>query len=139
MGLFKNKTKQMTSIEWLVKELKLEGYDYTIQRAKEMHRFEIEEAFKHGKLPPFLGQVQTAKEYYQETFGSKGSNVTSSQTTSEKWKEYQDWLNEHPEDKLVEITYTEEQLKLAYMQGYNRGVDGNPNQMESYIEQLKQL
>ena len=36
------------------------------------------------------------------------------------------------------VGYTEEQLKLAYMQGYNRGVDGNPNQMESYIEFLKE-
>jgi hypothetical protein len=35
-------------------------------------------------------------------------------------------------------TYTEEQLKLAYMQGYNRGKDGNPNHMESYIEFIKQ-
>jgi len=37
-----------------------------------------------------------------------------------------------------ENTYTEEQLKLAYIQGYNRGKDGNPNHMESYIEFLKQ-
>jgi len=36
------------------------------------------------------------------------------------------------------IGYTEEQLKLAYMQGYNRGKDGNPNHMESYIEFLKE-
>jgi hypothetical protein len=37
-----------------------------------------------------------------------------------------------------ETLYTEEQLKLAYMQGYNRGKDGNPNHMESYIKFLKQ-
>jgi hypothetical protein len=37
-----------------------------------------------------------------------------------------------------ETLYTEEQVKLAYMQGYNRGKDGNPNHMESYIEFLKQ-
>ncbi len=36
------------------------------------------------------------------------------------------------------IKYTEEQLKLAYMQGYNRGKDGNPNHMEAYIEFIKQ-
>lgn len=63
---------------------------------------------------------------------------TSYQTTSDKWKEYQDWLNEVPEDKLVEITYTEEQLKLAYMQAYNRGVLGTGPDMESYIEFIKQ-
>jgi hypothetical protein len=81
------------------------------------------------------------EQYYQETFVSKGTDAKDTQlpkTLSDKWKEYQDWLNEHPEDKLVEKTYTEEQLKLAYMQGYNRGKDGNPNHMESYIEFLKQ-
>ena len=31
----------MTSIEWLVKELKLEGYDHTIKQAKEMHKQEM--------------------------------------------------------------------------------------------------
>ncbi len=45
-------------------------------------------------------------------------------------------------EKLVEeekeTLYTEEQVKLAYMQGYNRGKDGNPDHMESYIEFLKQ-
>jgi hypothetical protein len=40
--------------------------------------------------------------------------------------------------KAKETLYTEEQLKLAYMQGYNRGKDGNPNHMESYIKFLKQ-
>jgi hypothetical protein len=67
----------MTSIEWL--ESRIMGlipedigsqlmFKSNIAKAKEMHKAEIEEAFKHGKLPPFLGQVQTAKEYYQETF-----------------------------------------------------------------------
>jgi hypothetical protein len=203
-----------------------------------MHKAEIEEAFKHGKLPLLFGQVQTAEQYYKETFDSKGSDAKdvvlgyktsldaqmldsqlpqqnvekemfeleqqldipshmrwynreelkqettlkeaaewlnkkfngkgvevkiidwgknemynynptklleeyskwqeeNSKSLSDKWKEYQDWLNEHPEDKLVEKTYTEEQLKLAYVQGYNRGVDGNPNHMEEYITHLK--
>jgi hypothetical protein len=41
-------------------------------------------------------------------------------------------------NKAKETLYTEEQVKLAYMQGYNRGKDGNPNHMESYIQFLKQ-
>jgi hypothetical protein len=69
----------MTSIEWLIEKLgwnnRSDAINRIVDEAKEMHRFEIEEAFKHGKLPPFLGQVQTAKEYYQETFGSKGTDT----------------------------------------------------------------
>ena len=76
----------MTSIEWLIDQMFRQGYfdgnkplsitnlDHLQQQAVEMQKAEIEEAFKHGKLPPFLGQVQTAKEYYQETFVSKGSD-----------------------------------------------------------------
>jgi hypothetical protein len=36
------------------------------------------------------------------------------------------------------VGYTEEQLKLAYMQGYNRGELGAHPDMESYIEFLKE-
>jgi hypothetical protein len=36
------------------------------------------------------------------------------------------------------VGYTEEQLKLAYMQGYNRGELGTRPDMESYIEFIKQ-
>ena len=32
--------------------------------------------------------------------------------------------------------FTETDVRFAYMQGYNRGVDGNPDQMESYITSL---
>ena len=58
----------MTSIEWLLEQVEHNISKTIIEQAKEMHKAEIEEAFKHGKLPPFLGQVQTSKEYYQETF-----------------------------------------------------------------------
>ena len=39
------------------------------------------------------------------------TNPTSSTTTSDKWKEYQDWLNEPPEISDEEI---EAQAKLKY-------------------------
>ena len=139
----------MNSIEWLISELEKVNYHPTeamVMYAKKLHKKEVIESYCSGN--DLIG----AEQYYQETFVSKGSGDTLKdyhivdtnemvelpKTTSDKWNEYQDWLNEHHEDNLVEITYTEEQVKLAYMQGYNRGVDGNPNQMESYIEQLKQ-
>jgi hypothetical protein len=37
-----------TAVEWLVKELNLEGYDYTVQKAKEMEKYNaIVEAKKY--------------------------------------------------------------------------------------------
>jgi hypothetical protein len=30
--------KSFTAVDWLVKELELEGYDYTVQQAKEMEK-----------------------------------------------------------------------------------------------------
>ena len=67
----------MTSIEFLKTEYIKRGDclpSGVFQDAKEMHKQEIEQAFKHGKLPTFLGQVLTAEQYYQETFVSKGSD-----------------------------------------------------------------
>ena len=69
-----------TAIQWLVKELKLEGYDHTIQQAKEIHKFEIEEAFKHGRLPILFGELN-AEQYYTSTYGSKGSGMSEKPTT----------------------------------------------------------
>ena len=34
--------------------------------------------------------------------------------------------------------YTDNQIRMTYMQGYNRGKEGNPNEMEKYIEFLNQ-
>jgi hypothetical protein len=34
---------QQTAVEWLVKELKLEGYDYTVEQAKQMEMEQIAE------------------------------------------------------------------------------------------------
>jgi hypothetical protein len=75
----------MTSIEYLGYELNTklfynispelwEEVNKIFDQAIEMHKKEIEEAFKHGNLPTSLGQVLTSKEYYQETFGSKGND-----------------------------------------------------------------
>jgi hypothetical protein len=77
----------MTSIDFIVKELKLEGYDYTIQQAKEMHKQEIEDAYNASMLNEGgerynivagekFNAFDNADDYYQETFGSKGSDDT---------------------------------------------------------------
>jgi len=41
-------------------------------------------------------------------------------------------------DKAKENLYTEEQLKIVYTKGYDRGIDRKPRNMEAYIEFIKQ-
>ena len=42
---------QQTAVDWLVKELELEGYDYTVQQAKEMEKEQMHKcaSFWRGK------------------------------------------------------------------------------------------
>ena len=82
----------MTSIEWLIKELKNEmGYgrdlcksdkrvlDEIVNEAKEMHKQEMAETFKQSRqalifekhMPPVYENLE---QYYNETFVSKGSD-----------------------------------------------------------------
>jgi hypothetical protein len=67
-----------TSIDWLKKEFERYGsptslellwetFDELIEHAKEMHKQEIMEAFKHGELPPLFVNLN-AEQYYSETF-----------------------------------------------------------------------
>jgi hypothetical protein len=80
----------------------------------------------------------------KETYGSKKSDEVEVPKHPSVISENGNELLFDKEGNLIkelpqqETLYTEEQLKLAYMQGYNRGKDGNPNHMESYIEFLKQ-
>lgn len=153
----------MTSIEWLAKQLLnaepnvLEWQKYILQ-AKEMHKQEIIDAyyqcgrdnFEHIKVIN-----RSATEYYQETFVSKGSDDHISdiskmvefpqqeKTLSDKWKEYQDWLNEIPEISDEEIegaarTYTfDEYQKVIHYETYDTYNDF-VNGAKWYREQLKQ-
>ena len=65
---------KQTAVEWLIEQLKERGYagefppHLLFEQAKEMEKEQIEEAFKHGNLPTFLGQVLSAKDYYNETY-----------------------------------------------------------------------
>jgi len=67
-----------TSIEWFIEHLLGNGllrltkedhnlYSELRDKAKEMHKQEIMEAFKHGELPPIFVNLN-AEQYYQETF-----------------------------------------------------------------------
>jgi hypothetical protein len=73
-----------------------------INKAKEMHKAEIIKANRDGvdmavdKKPFIMGE-----QYYQETFSTGMSEKPT--TLSDKWKEYQDWLNEPPEISDEEI------------------------------------
>ena len=78
----------MTSIQWLFDNLKshfehdgdlLEVVKISFDQVKEMHKQEIIDAYNKSfelRDKPY----STADKYYQETFVSKGSDATSSQT-----------------------------------------------------------
>jgi len=55
----------MTAVEWLVKELELEGYDHTIRLAKAMEKQQIMDAYGHDLHPMFDGD---AEQYYNSKF-----------------------------------------------------------------------
>ena len=56
----------MTAVEWLIKELKLEGYDYTIQQAKEMEKQQIIDAYNEGDC--FPQDYHHGADYYSKTY-----------------------------------------------------------------------
>jgi len=58
---------KQTAVEWIVKELELEGYPYIIKQAKKMEKEQIIEAFNqswHDRMNPY----KTAEKYYNETY-----------------------------------------------------------------------
>ena len=75
--------RAQTSIEWLRNELvnnenirwRGTNINVLIEQAKEMHKAEILAAFTEGASDGFYGESDSNREqYYQETFGSKGSD-----------------------------------------------------------------
>lgn len=91
-------SNKQTSIEWLLRELYNNDIPYyfleVIQEAKEMHKQEIMNTYIIADSESTQEDSEhNATKFYERTYGSKGSDATSSQTTSDKWKEYQDWLN----------------------------------------------
>ena len=55
------KRNKMTAVEWLVKELNLEGYDYTVEQAKKIEKEQIMNAH-------YEGSENYRRQYYNETF-----------------------------------------------------------------------
>ena len=78
----------MTAVEWLEKELLKNGYvnkayynqdslnhlENLIEQAKEMEKQQILDAWDNGCEDD--GIIDNAKQYYNETYGSKGSDET---------------------------------------------------------------
>jgi hypothetical protein len=72
--------KNQTAVEWMFDKLLEEGSNGTLrwhlkydifkifEEAKAMEKEQIEESFKHGRLPIMLGTFQ-AKDYYEKTYG----------------------------------------------------------------------
>jgi hypothetical protein len=141
----------MTSIEWLIEEMLSKGYfdgnkpltftnlDHLQQQAKEMHKQEIIDARDNmqkycielaNKINPHLFEFnkKDGEQYYQETFVSKGSDATFSQTEisdeeiekakENAWSDY-----EYQEGNLYSTTFS----------------DGWKMAIKWYREQLKQL
>jgi hypothetical protein len=68
---------KQTALEWLQEEIDNKDmgeipmwiYEF-IEQAKAMEKEQIEESFKHGRLPIMFGSFQ-AKDYYKQTYGKE--------------------------------------------------------------------
>ena len=74
----------MTAVEYLIEQLPirvLNSLQKEIEQAKEMEKQQIIDAFSEGSDDGFYGfGDDRSEQYYNETYGSKGSDATSSQT-----------------------------------------------------------
>lgn len=60
---------QQTAIDWLVKELNLEGYDYTVQKAKQMEKEQIKDAYWNGTTDmEKQDALSDAEKFYNEYY-----------------------------------------------------------------------
>ena len=128
----------MTAVKWLDEQLQdtmyfvygytdgvrkvtipLEDYMRLKQVALELEKEQIIDAYANAVMKEnnsdYIGmhEQSSAEIYFAETYGSKGSDETSSKTTSDKWKEYQDWLNEVPE-------ISDEEIEKGAKEWYNK-------------------
>jgi ribosomal protein L32 len=96
----------MTAVQWLIKELNLEGYDHTIQQAKEMHENEAFEYWNGGIKSTEEGG-KSFDQYYQETFVSKGSGMSEKPNNHievelpQQEKDINYWKNNCEEDYMT--------------------------------------
>ena len=126
-----------TAVEWLEEQFnnwKVPTSQMLFKQAKEMEKQQIIDAYQSGDGDAYNldATKKWGEQYYNETYGSKGSELEQIdqtnpvtrgstalvQTTSDKWKEYQDWLNEVPEISSQTEISDEEIKKQANIHGY---------------------
>jgi hypothetical protein len=156
----------MTSIEWLIEQYANENYGNEVgEQAKLLHKREITNAWDDGDYAYHYSKetgrdFENGEEYYNEKFLSKTTlkenNIETNEiledvktTTSDKidgviWSlpfeermKCWDLIEELVKEETKNL-YTEEQLKIVYTKGYDRGIDRKPRDMEPYIEFFKQ-
>ena len=59
--------KNQTAIDWLIQELNLHGYDFTVQRAKELEKQQIIDAYEDFATNE-IGELLTGEQYYNQTY-----------------------------------------------------------------------
>lgn len=60
-----------TAIDWLIKELELEGYDHTIEIAKQMEKNQIMNAYWNGTTDMEKPDAMNdAEKFYNEYYGA---------------------------------------------------------------------
>ena len=120
----------MTSIEWLVEQInkhwdnKNINSDELIKQAKEMHKQEIINTYIIADSESTIEDSEhNALEFYERTFGSKGSDATSSQTEISDEEIHQAKISQCAGSYLFP-----EQAHLAFVKG-----------AKWYREQLKKI
>jgi hypothetical protein len=59
---------KQTAVEWFYQRILAKDIKSVFEQALAMEKEQIEESFKHGRLPIMLGSFQ-AKDYYKQTYG----------------------------------------------------------------------
>ena len=58
---------QQTAVDWLVKELKLQGYDYTVEQAKQMEKQQRITDYNIGYQDAQCNHINDAENYVYES------------------------------------------------------------------------
>ena len=69
---------QQTAVEWLVKELKLERYDYTVEQAKQMEMEKCIQDYNAGYDDAQCNHINDAENYANEQKYLNDTNGTTS-------------------------------------------------------------
>lgn len=131
----------MTSIEWLIEEMLSKGFfkesvtltniDHLQYKAEEMHKQEIIDAHIEGqrifdKYDHTQWTTDQAEQYYQETFGSKGSDDTLKDyhiVDTNKMVDVEKLaIEEYPifDGDLLGIANNQKHSRIDFIKGYNK-------------------